>query len=130
MRALRFSRRCGARTPAGGCSRSSGTGDLRHAHGHFRSRRGCGAAILAGVLRAAGSFVSGGAKSNASRPTSSSIYSFSLACSPHTPRITRLWVASGVIFGAAMVGVGRQRLLAATAAPRNEGGRVDQKSAS
>jgi len=39
-------------------------------------RVGGWAAILAGVLRAAGSFVSGGAKSNVSRSTSSSICSF------------------------------------------------------
>jgi hypothetical protein len=45
------------------------------------------------------------------------------------PRAAVLFVASGVIFGAAMVGVGRQVLLAATAAPRNEGSRVAPKSA-
>jgi hypothetical protein len=45
------------------------------------------------------------------------------------PRAAVLFVASGVIFGAAMVGMGRQVLLAATAAPRNEGSRVDPKSA-
>ena len=39
------------------------------------------------------------------------------------PPAAVLFVASGVIFGAAMVGVGRQVLLAATAAPRNEGSR-------
>ena len=37
-----------------------------------------------------------------------------------------LFVASGVIFGAAMVGVGRQVLLAATAASRNKTRRVDR----
>ena len=36
------------------------------------------------------------------------------------PGAAAMFVASGVIFGAAMVGVGRQILLAATAAPRNE----------
>ena len=45
------------------------------------------------------------------------------------PRAALLFVASGVIFGAAMVGVGRQVLLAASAAPRNEGSRVDPKAA-
>ncbi|HEX7796954.1 MAG TPA: hypothetical protein VF456_21475 [Vicinamibacterales bacterium] len=44
-------------------------------------------------------------------------------------RAALLFVASGVIFGAAMVGVGRQVLLAATVAPRNEGSRVDPSSA-
>ena len=37
------------------------------------------------------------------------------------PRAAALFVASGLIFGAAMVGVGRQVLLAATAAPRARG---------
>ena len=45
------------------------------------------------------------------------------------PRAAVLFVASGVIFGAAMVGVGSQVLLAATATPRNKGSRVDPKSA-
>ena len=45
------------------------------------------------------------------------------------PHAAALSVGSGVIFGAAMLGVGRQVLLAATAAPRNEAGRVDPKSA-
>jgi len=45
-------------------------------------------------------------------------------------RSAPLFVASGVIFSAAMVGVGRQVLLAASAAPRNEGSsRVDPKAA-
>jgi hypothetical protein len=38
-----------------------------------------------------------------------------------------LFAASGAIFGAAMMGVGRQVLLAATAASRNEASRVDQR---
>jgi hypothetical protein len=42
------------------------------------------------------------------------------------PRAEALFVASGVIFGAAMVGVGRQVLWAATAAPRARGRRWDQ----
>ena len=44
-------------------------------------------------------------------------------------RSAALFVASGVIFGAAMVGVGRHVLLAATAAPRNEASRVDPRAA-
>jgi hypothetical protein len=40
-----------------------------------------------------------------------------------------LFVASGVIFGSAMLGVGRQVLLAATPAPRNEASGVDTTSA-
>ena len=44
-------------------------------------------------------------------------------------RLSPLFVASGVIFRGAMVGVGRQVLLAASAAPRNEGSRVDPKAA-
>ena len=36
------------------------------------------------------------------------------------PRAEILFVASGVIFGAAMVGVGRQVLLAATAGPADK----------
>ena len=44
-------------------------------------------------------------------------------------RSASLLTASGVIFGAAMVGVGRQVLLAATAASRNEASRVDQTAA-
>jgi hypothetical protein len=45
------------------------------------------------------------------------------------PHAAALFVASGVIFGAAMMGVGRQVLLTATAAPRNEASKVDPKSA-
>ena len=44
-------------------------------------------------------------------------------------RAAGLFVASGVIFGAAMVGVGRQVLLAAAAAPGNEASSVDPKTA-
>ena len=44
------------------------------------------------------------------------------------PHAAALFVASGVIFGAAMMGVGRQVLLAATAAPRNEASTVDTKT--
>ena len=44
-------------------------------------------------------------------------------------RAAGLFVASGVIFGAAMVGVGRQVLLAVAAAPRNEASSVDPKKA-
>ena len=44
-------------------------------------------------------------------------------------RAAGLFVASGVIFGAAMVGVGRQVLLAAAAAPGNEPSSVDPKMA-
>ena len=44
-------------------------------------------------------------------------------------RAAGLFVASGVIFGAAMVGVGRQVLLAAAAAPVHEASRVDPKTA-
>ena len=40
-----------------------------------------------------------------------------------------LFVASGVIFGAAMLGVGRQVLRAATAAPRNEAPGIIPRSA-
>ena len=42
-------------------------------------------------------------------------------------RAAGLFVASGVIFGAAMVGVGKQVLLAAAAAPGNEASSVDPK---
>ena len=40
-----------------------------------------------------------------------------------------LFVASGVIFGAAMVGVGKQVLLAAAKAPGSEASSVDPKTA-
>ena len=40
-----------------------------------------------------------------------------------------LFVASGVIFGAAMVGMGRQVLSAAAAAPGNDASGVDSKTA-
>jgi hypothetical protein len=43
-------------------------------------------------------------------------------------RSASLFAASGAIFGAAMVGVGRQVLLAATAASRNEASGVDQRA--
>jgi hypothetical protein len=45
------------------------------------------------------------------------------------PHAEALFVASGVIFGAAMMGVGRQVLLTAAAALRNEACKVDPKSA-
>ena len=44
------------------------------------------------------------------------------------PSAAALLIASGVIFGAAMVGVGRQVLLAAIAPPRIEASGVDPKS--
>ena len=44
-------------------------------------------------------------------------------------RAAGLFVVSGVIFGAAMVGVGRQVLLAAAAAPGNGARSVNRKTA-
>ena len=44
-------------------------------------------------------------------------------------RAAGLFVVSGVIFGAAMAGVGRQVLLAAAAAPGNEARSVNPKTA-
>ena len=43
-------------------------------------------------------------------------------------RAADFFVASGVIFGVAMVGVGRQVLLAAAAAPGNEASSVDPET--
>ena len=43
-------------------------------------------------------------------------------------RAAGLFVVSGVIFGAAMVGVGRQVLLAANAAPGNEARSINPKT--